>query len=138
MTLTHYHPTVTHDPFEHQMKREFVIGSGIQPTLYQAATSLVEDTELFAGGEVHYPIHEALNWHLTRFGRQARQTLQAVLLCHEDGSTWQAKLSAPRTDARGKAQKYETPVAMVPGPICRQSHPPSGNASASATGLTCP
>ena len=54
MTLTHYHPTVTHDPFEHQMEREFVVGSGIQPTLYQAATRLVEDTELFAGGEVHY------------------------------------------------------------------------------------
>jgi hypothetical protein len=37
---------VTHAPFADRVEREFIIGSGIQPTLYQAATSLVEDTEL--------------------------------------------------------------------------------------------
>lgn len=109
MTLTRSAP-ITHAPFADRVEREFILGSGIQPTLYQAATRLVEDTELGFGGDVAYPIHEALNWHLTRFGRQARQTLQAVLLGNEDGSTWQAKLSTPRTDAKGKAQKYETPV----------------------------
>jgi len=100
----------THDAFAQQIEREFLFSSGINAALYALATHLVEDTELLPGSEVHYPIHEALNWHVTRFGRQARQSLRAVLLLNEDGSTWQAKLSQPRTDAKGKAQKYETPV----------------------------
>jgi Domain of unknown function (DUF3854) len=65
---------------------------------------------LSAWGEVSAPIHEALNWRYTRFGQQSRDNLYGALLLNADGSTWQAKLSNPRTDAKGKAQKYETPV----------------------------
>ncbi len=89
---------------------EFIDGSAIAPVLFESAIALVSDTETFAGGDVAYPIHEALNWHVTRFGYQARETLYAALLQNEDGSTWQAKLNTPRTDGKGKAQKYETPV----------------------------
>lgn len=96
--------------FARQIQREFVEGSGIAADLYRVATQIVGDTEALPGGEVAYPIHEALNWTLTRFGQQARLSLYAVLLRNQDGSTWQAKLSRPRTDAKGKPQKYETPV----------------------------
>ncbi|WP_181357570.1 plasmid replication protein, CyRepA1 family [Stenomitos frigidus] len=96
--------------FRQQLESECTHGSAIAPELFQAAIALVSDTETFAGGDVAYPIHEALNWHVTRFGYQARETLYAALFLNEDGSTWQAKLSQPRADAKGKAQKYETPV----------------------------
>ena len=96
--------------FSQQLASEFIDGSAIAPALFQSAIALVSDTETFAGGDVAYPIHEALNWHITRFGYQARANLYAALFLNEDGSTWQAKLSQPRTDAKGKAQKYETPI----------------------------
>lgn len=113
--------------FSQQIASEFITGSAIDPALFQAAILPVSDTEIFPGGEVSYPIHEALNWHLTRFGRQARETSYAALLLNEGGSTWQAKLGAPRIDAKGKVQKYETPVgngsrAYLPSipPVIRQ------------------
>ena len=98
------------DNFAQTIAAECIDGSAIAPVLFESAIALVSDTETFAGGDVAYPIHEALNWQLTRFGHQARDTLYAALLLNADGSTWQAKLSAPRTDAKGKPQKYETPV----------------------------
>ncbi|PSB24224.1 plasmid replication protein, CyRepA1 family [Stenomitos frigidus] len=117
----------TFDAFRQTIAREFIHGSAIAPALFKAAIALVSDTETFAGGDVTYPIHEALNWHLTRFGYQARETLSAALLLNEDGSAWQAKLSTPRTESNGKAQKYETPVgngarAYLPSvpPVIRQ------------------
>ncbi|HEY9908101.1 MAG TPA: plasmid replication protein, CyRepA1 family, partial [Thermosynechococcaceae cyanobacterium] len=104
-------PTSTPVDFEARIKQEFIVGSAIVPDLYCVATQFVGDTDVLPGGEVSYPIHEALNWKLTRFGYHARATQQAALLVNEDGSTWQAKLSNPRTDrTKGTAQKYETPV----------------------------
>ncbi|PSB33933.1 plasmid replication protein, CyRepA1 family [Stenomitos frigidus] len=96
--------------FSQTIHSEFIDGSAIALALFEAAIALVSDTETFDGGDVAYPIHEALHWHLTRFGNQARETLYAALMLHEDDFTWQAKLSTPRTDDKGKAQKYETPV----------------------------
>jgi hypothetical protein len=98
------------DTFSERIKTEFVTGSGIDPELFQASVSLVRDIETRAGGEVSAPIHEALNWRYTRFGQQSRDNLYGALLLNADGSTWQVKLSHPRTDAKGKAQKYETPI----------------------------
>jgi len=102
--------TLAFSAFSQQIASELIDGSAIAPALFQSAITLVSDTETFAGGDVTYPIHEALNWHVTRFGYQARANLYAALFLNEDGSTWQAKLSTPRTDAKGKAQKYETPI----------------------------
>jgi len=101
---------LTFATFSQTIASEFIRGSAIAPALFESAIALVSDTETFDGEDVAYPIHEALSWHLTRFGYQARETLYGALLQNEDGSTWQAKLSTPRTDAKGKAQKYETPV----------------------------
>lgn len=97
--------------FTAQTEQEFLQGSAIAPTIYRATTSIVSDIEADLGGDVAYPIHDALNWHVTRFGRQTRKIFYAVLLLNEDGTCWQAKLSTPRQDKRkGTPQKYETPV----------------------------
>jgi hypothetical protein len=101
---------MTFDTFSEQIKIEFVTGSAINPELFHASVRLVRDIETGAGGEVSAPIHEALNWRYTRFGQQSRASLFGALLLNEDGSPWQTKLSKPRTDAKGKSQKYETPV----------------------------
>lgn len=97
--------------FACRIEQEFVIGSAIHPALYQSATQTVSDTEILPGGEPCFPIHEALNWHVTRFGYRARETLDAILLLNEDGSCWQAKLSQPMIDSKKqKPRKYETPI----------------------------
>jgi Domain of unknown function (DUF3854) len=101
---------ITFNTFSERIQTEFIAGSGIAVELFQASVSLVKDLEPGAGGEVSAPIHEALNWRYTRFGQQSRDSFYAALLLNEDSSTWQAKLSNPRTDTKGKSQKYETPV----------------------------
>lgn len=93
-----------------QFEQEFTQGSAIDPALYAPSICIVADTEQLPGGEVSAPIHDALNWKLTRFGHQARVTLLAALLLQESGECWQAKLSRPRKNTKGKLQKYETPV----------------------------
>ena len=111
MNYPRLQPQSTSADFATRIEQEFVQDSAIAPVLYVSATRLVRDTEVLPGGDVAYPIHEALNWRLTRFGFQARETLQAVLLQNEDGSTWQAKLSQPQLDReKGKTRKYETAV----------------------------
>ena len=104
-------PALHTQNFSQQIEQEFTVASAISPALFHAATRLVDDLEVLPGGDVHCPIHEALNWHVTRFGHQARPNSEAVLLQNEDGSTWQAKLSQPGMDtSTGKLRKYETPV----------------------------
>jgi hypothetical protein len=99
----------TVEEFRLQIRREFVEGSAIDPELY-SQVRIVADTEVLPGGDVETPIHDALNWKATRFGHQSRPTLFAALLLQESGECWQAKLSNPRKEAKGKTQKYETPV----------------------------
>lgn len=97
--------------FEQRIEHEFIQGSAIAPELFDASVEIVDDTEVLPGGEVRYPIHEALNWHVTRFGHRARATQQAAILTNEDGSRWQAKLSNPRINHRkSEPNKYETPI----------------------------
>ena len=101
----------TQAQFATDITREFIQGSAIALALYQAATCIVSDTAVLPGGDVAYPIHETLNWRVTRFGYQAREALYAILFQNEDGSTWQAKLSQPQLDhKKGKDRKYETPI----------------------------
>ena len=97
------------DAFSQQIEAEFVTGSVIHPQLYRAAVQIVPDIEMAAGGEVSTPIHDALGWRYIRFGNHTQPDFYAALLKNEDGSTWQAKLNSPRTDDRGKVQKYESP-----------------------------
>ncbi|PZV06002.1 MAG: DUF3854 domain-containing protein, partial [Leptolyngbya sp.] len=95
--------------FKQRIEQEFIHGSEIAPDLFRATVEVVSDTEVLPGGDVCYPIHEALNWHLTRFGHQARITQQAAILRNEDGSCWQLKSEKPRIH-KGKLVKYDTPV----------------------------
>jgi hypothetical protein len=97
--------------FQATIAAEFIQGSAIGPDLYGSSITIVSDTEVNAGQEAAYPIHDALNWRMSRFGRQARTHLEAALFQNEDGTTWQAKLSDPIADPKkGKPRKYETPV----------------------------
>jgi hypothetical protein len=101
-------PTLT---FAQKIEHEFIVGSAIKPNLYRANIRLVSDTESDISGEVCYPIHEALNWHVTRFGHQSRDPIEAALIQNEDGSTFQAKLNKPRFDKeKNTVRKYESPV----------------------------
>lgn len=101
-------PLTSTQPFEQQIEREFCQGSAISRDLFKATVELVNDTEALSGGEVRYPIHEALNWNVSRFGHQARESLQAAIFLNEDGYPWQVKLSKPRfNQKKGKKQKYE-------------------------------
>ena len=105
--------SLTLDQFHRQMQQECCKGSAISPALYQAAVTLISDVELLPGGEVDYPIHEALGWQRSRFPHQAHTTQYAALFENEDGSTWQAKLARPLWDKKkGKPRKYETPVGQ--------------------------
>jgi hypothetical protein len=104
-------PAEPFEQFSDRIRREFIEGSAIAPVLFATTVRLVTDTEPQPGGEVSYPIHEALGWHLSRFGLQARAALYAALLLQEDGSVWQAKLNRARHDReKGKEIKYEYPV----------------------------
>lgn len=102
----------TLESFQARISQELIQGSAIAPTLFETTVRVVSDLQTLAGGEVAYPLHEALNWHVTRFGQQARATQYAALLVNEDGSCWQAKLATPRPkkDKPSEIQKYETPV----------------------------
>jgi Domain of unknown function (DUF3854) len=98
------------EDFKLRLDRECQEGSAIAPPLYSSAIKIVSDLEI-NGSEANSPIHEALNWHYTRFGQKANTPLYAALFLNEDGSTWQAKLSAPKIDRKkGTPRKYETPI----------------------------
>lgn len=97
--------------FQQQIDREWTIDSAIDPDLAAQTLEIVPDTlvDLYTH-EPSYPIHEALNWTLTRFGQQARRHEFAALILNDDRSVWQAKLSHPKRDrADGKPRKYEMP-----------------------------
>ena len=98
------------EQFASTIRTEFIEGSCIDIALFESAVSIAPDQKMLPGGEVETPIHDALNWKYTRFGHRIRESMFAALLLNEDGSTWQAKLSTPRLDNKGKFQKYETPV----------------------------
>ncbi|MCY7273832.1 MAG: DUF3854 domain-containing protein [Phormidesmis sp. CAN_BIN44] len=101
----------TYENFAETVRQEFIEGSAIHSDLFVANIQITSDTQTLPGYEVSYPIHEALNWSIARFGHQARETLYAAFLQNEDSSCWQAKLSRPILDrGKGKPRKYETPV----------------------------
>ncbi len=103
--------SLTQTDFPNQIRTEFIKGSAIAPSLFAAAVEVVPDLVEQPGGEVETPIHDALNWHYSRFGYQARATLYGAILRNEDGSCWQVKLSALIQDKqKGKLRKYETPI----------------------------
>ncbi len=102
----------TLDTFRQHTFLEWTVESGIDPALVDRTVQVVPDTltDPFTH-EVSYPIHEALNWKLTRFGFQARSTEFAALILNDDSSVWQVKLGSPRFDSKkSKHRKYERVV----------------------------
>ena len=98
------------EQFRTAIEQEFVTGSAIDPSLFAASVRVVPDL-IYAHGEVtETPIHDGLNWNYIRFWIKQPIALAAALLLNEDGSCWQAKLSQPRVDKKGKVCKYETPL----------------------------
>jgi len=87
---------------------ECIIGSAISPSLYDDCIEIHSDLEI-VDGEPTTPIHDALNWRYTRFGKSANANLKAAFFLQENSEVWQAKLSQPLIDAKGKTRKYETP-----------------------------
>lgn len=109
-TLMRLHPN-SGNLFVRKIEHEFIEGSAIAPELFESAISFHSDVESEAGGETRYPIHEALNWNVTRFGHQARTTLEGAFFQNADGSTWQIKLNDPLWDRKkSKHRKYESPA----------------------------
>lgn len=103
------------DFFKQQTYLEWTVKSSVNSTLFQQTVQCVPDTLMDPyTHEVSYPIHEALNWKLTRFGFQARKTEFATLILNDDGSVWQVKLSNPRFNSqKGKHLKYERVVGSL-------------------------
>lgn len=114
--------------FADRIQQEFIEGSAIDPTLFEATVQVVPELLFLPGGEVEAPIHTALNWNYTRFTHQAKRgELWAALLLNEDGSTWQAKLSQPRLDSqktiRALQQQLGQPVHKAHLPELLQQYP---------------
>lgn len=96
--------------FSATIEQEFIHGSAITPDLFATAVHLVPDLVYDRGEVLETPIHDGLNWKYTRFWVKQPLATAAALLLNEDGSCWQAKLSQPRVDSKGKTCKYETPI----------------------------
>ncbi|MBD2179357.1 hypothetical protein H6F42_20750 [Pseudanabaena sp. FACHB-1998] len=83
---------------------------------------IIADEIVESGGEVNYPIHEALNWNPAKWrtvwqsGKQQRPELFGALIHSwnpilEKPEVFQVKLSKPLIDhKKGKPRKYENPA----------------------------
>ena len=93
--------------FARRIEQEFITGSAISPALFAGATEIHADLEIDAAGDPITPIHDALNWQYTRFSRQAKDPLEAIILLNEDGTPWQAKLSRFRIDRAKTRRRFK-------------------------------
>lgn len=100
----------TLEEFQVRIFQEFIQESAIDPALFEAAIQVHRDLEILSTGDVETPIHDALNWRYTRFGKKTNKSFYAAIFYNENGTCWQAKLSNPIFDqAKQKVRKYETP-----------------------------
>ena len=67
--------------FSDRIAQEFIQGSAIAPSLFQAAVHICQDLETTATGDVETPIHDALNWRYSRFGHRPAIALRMALKC---------------------------------------------------------
>ncbi len=91
--------------------------SGVSGEIIAANVETIHDTEVDPHSrEPRFPIHEFLNWSVTRFGHQARENQRAWTFRGLDPlNNWERmewgclKLDRPRS-SQGKELKYEQPV----------------------------
>ena len=99
-----------YDVAAQRFRDEFVEGSGITPSIYTRAVRLLPDFQVDENGDPEYPIRDALNWTVTRFGAQANRANLAAGFMQENGLFWQLKLARPILDKKkGGFRKYENP-----------------------------
>jgi hypothetical protein len=105
------------DNFRALITRSFIEGSAIPEALFRQLAEFVRDTEATIGGDVEYPIAEALNWKVPGRGqywqpRRARENLEAFLFRNADGTIWQAILSSPeiKDGVQKRPYKYLAPM----------------------------
>jgi hypothetical protein len=102
--------------------REWVDGSAIEPEIFDFNVEIIADEIIESGGEVNYPIHEALNWNPAKWrtvwlsGKQQRPEMFGALIhawnpLLSKSEVFQVKLSNPLIDhKKGKPRKYENPA----------------------------
>ena len=85
----------TQSEFEAAIRNEFINGSAIAPSLFEAIAEFASDLETENGEVVGEPIAEFLNWDVktSQNGFSNRPTAFALLLRNEDGTPFQAKLN---------------------------------------------
>jgi hypothetical protein len=108
--------------FSELVYREWIDGSAIEPELFTNNVEIIADEIIENGGEVNYPIHEALNWNPAKWrtvwqsGKQQRPELFGALIHAWNpilgkSEVFQVKLSKPLIDQKkGKPRKYENPA----------------------------
>jgi hypothetical protein len=108
--------------FSDLVYREWVDGSAIEPDLFASNVEIIADEIIEDGGEVNYPIHEALNWCPAKWrtvwqsGKTQRPEMFGALINSwnpilEQPEVFQVKLSNPLIDQKkGKPRKYENPA----------------------------
>ncbi|RCJ21096.1 hypothetical protein A6770_30990 [Nostoc minutum NIES-26] len=96
------------EQFQQFIRTSFTLDSGIAPEMFEACVRFHRDLEFSDGGDVEAPIHEALGWDFTRFGKQASEPLYAAFLLNEDGTLWQAIVSL-WDDERQRPYRYLAP-----------------------------
>jgi hypothetical protein len=85
----------TQSEFEAAIRNEFINGSAIAPSLFEAIAEFASDLETENGEVVGEPIAEFLNWDVktSQNGFSSRPNTFALLLRNEDGTPFQAKLN---------------------------------------------
>jgi len=96
------------DEFKLFIQKNFIEGSGISQELFDACVEFHEDLENNDGHDASTPIHDELGWDFTRFGHKANERLFAAFLKNEDGSIWQAVVSA-WDDDKQRPYRYFAP-----------------------------
>jgi hypothetical protein len=111
--------------FSDLVYREWIDGSAIEPELFDSNVEIIADEIIESGGEVSYPIHEALNWNPAKWrtvwqsGKQQRPEMFGALIHSWNpilgkSEVFQVKLSNPLIDQKkGKPRKYENPAKRV-------------------------
>ncbi|WP_334191152.1 plasmid replication protein, CyRepA1 family (plasmid) [Synechococcus elongatus PCC 11801] len=77
-----------------QIQQEFCQSSAIAFGLFQQAIAVVADIEIdpLTHEVIGTPIADALGWHFTRFGQQARSSQTAAIFVQESNEVWQLKV----------------------------------------------
>jgi Domain of unknown function (DUF3854)/Origin of replication binding protein len=105
-------PSISQSPdlpqFQQTIRHKFQTESAWSLEFFSTNTEFHSDLEVDAFGEATTPIHDALGWKYTRFGRQANASQYAAFFKQADGSLYQARLARLRKDKDSKDIKYES------------------------------